>query len=120
MHFVLIPIGSGGDVYPFIGVGLELRRRGHQVTLITNGYFEAMARRLGFEFAPFGTAEEYLAAIQAAGFVDIAISRTDLPVEMVEEGISKLGETATLALSSETPVAEMVFSARITAVKPLG
>jgi SAM-dependent methyltransferase len=64
--------------------------------------------------------KEYLAAIQAAGFVDIAISRTDLPVEMVEEGINKLGETATLALSSETPVAEMVFSARITAIKPLG
>jgi SAM-dependent methyltransferase len=64
--------------------------------------------------------KDYLAAIQQAGFGDISLSRTYLPVDMVEEGISQLGEMGAQVAASETPVAEMVFSARITALKPLG
>ena len=38
-------IGSSGDVHPFVGLGMALRRRGHRVTLITSGYFEKLVRR---------------------------------------------------------------------------
>ena len=64
--------------------------------------------------------KDYLAAIQQAGFGEITLGRSNLPVEMVEEGISQLGEMGVKVISSETPVAEKVFSARITARKPLG
>lgn len=63
---------------------------------------------------------DYLAAIRQAGFGEITLGRTNLPVEMVEEGITQLGEMGVAVISSETPVAEKVFSARITARKPLG
>ena len=33
LHAVLSALGSSGDVHPFIGVGRELARRGHAVTL---------------------------------------------------------------------------------------
>jgi len=63
---------------------------------------------------------DYLAAIRQAGFGEITLGRTNLPIEMVEEGISQLGEMGVAVISSETLVAEKVFSARITARKPLG
>src|SRR4051812_16458622 len=50
MHVLLIPIGSHGDVHPFVGLGLALRDRGHRVTLITSTLFEPLARRFGFDF----------------------------------------------------------------------
>ncbi len=54
MDALLIPVGSYGDVHPFVGLALALRRRGHRVTLVTNGYFEPLIRRVGIDFVPFG------------------------------------------------------------------
>ena len=59
MKILLVPIGSAGDVHPFVGLGTALRDRGHQVTLVTNGYFESLVRRVGLDFVPVGTAEEF-------------------------------------------------------------
>lgn len=64
MHAILVAIGSSGDVHPFVGIGLELAARGHRVTLLASGYFEDLARRVGFEFVPVLTAEEFLAIIK--------------------------------------------------------
>lgn len=44
MHALLIPFGSAGDVNPFLGLAAELQRRGHTVTVATNGYFVPKAR----------------------------------------------------------------------------
>ena len=64
LEFLLIPIGSAGDVHPLVALGLALKRRGHAVTLYTNGHFEALARRAGLDFLPLGTAEDFRAAIE--------------------------------------------------------
>ncbi len=53
-HFVLNPVGSHGDVHPFVGIGVELRRRGHRVTIATNGHFESLALAAGLEFVEVG------------------------------------------------------------------
>ena len=37
-----MPVGSHGDVHPFIGVGLALRARGHRVRAFTSGYYAAL------------------------------------------------------------------------------
>jgi rhamnosyltransferase subunit B len=63
MKLVLVPVGSAGDVFPFVGLGMGLQRRGHEVLVITNSYFEATIRKAGLDFEPFGTVEEYRAAI---------------------------------------------------------
>ena len=36
MRVLLIPVGSHGDVHPFVGLGHALRARGHQVTFLIN------------------------------------------------------------------------------------
>jgi len=59
MNFLLNPIGTVGDVFPYLGIGNVLRARGHRVTIITNPHFEALVREMGFGFAPIGTAEGF-------------------------------------------------------------
>jgi len=59
VNVLLVTLGSHGDVHPFIGLALELRRRGHRATLATNGHFEKLARDAGVDFLPIGTDEEY-------------------------------------------------------------
>lgn len=62
MHAILVPMGSYGDVHPFIGLGRELQRRGHDVTVITSAYFEDLTRKAGLDFVPLGAPEDYLNA----------------------------------------------------------
>lgn len=59
MHVLLATVGSYGDVYPFVGIGAELKRRGHKVTLLTNEHFQALGHQQGFDFVPLGTEAEY-------------------------------------------------------------
>ena len=60
MDILLVPLGSHGDVHPFVGIGLALRRRGHRVRVILNPYFAPLAEAAGLEVIPIGTAEEYV------------------------------------------------------------
>lgn len=59
LNILLTTVGSAGDVHPFVGLGVALKRRGHRVTLITSGAFEALARKAGLEFVACVSADEY-------------------------------------------------------------
>ena len=59
MNVLLTPIGSAGDNYPFLGIGTELARRGHRVTVITNDHFAPVVRGSGLDFVSIGTDDEY-------------------------------------------------------------
>jgi UDP:flavonoid glycosyltransferase YjiC (YdhE family) len=61
MNIILFTIGSHGDVHPFVGIGVALRRRGHDVTLITNEHFRALAERAGLGFAALGSENQFQA-----------------------------------------------------------
>src|SRR4029077_20423176 len=63
-NFLLMPLGSAGDTYPLIGIGTELRRRGHGVSILVNGHFKAAAERAGLEYVEMGAAEDYLAMLK--------------------------------------------------------
>lgn len=60
MKVLLLTLGSHGDVHPFVGLALEMRRRGHVPVIATNGHFEALVRGVGLEFLSIGSEEEYL------------------------------------------------------------
>ena len=64
IHFLLVGLGSAGDVHPFIGLGRALRARGHRVTLITNPYFASAVSSAGLEFVPISTEEQLLAGMR--------------------------------------------------------
>src|ERR1700720_4565074 len=45
---VLLPaLGSAGDVHPMIELGIALKKRGHQATIITNALFEQQVQDAG-------------------------------------------------------------------------
>ena len=52
MLFSMVAIGSTGDVRPYILLGRELQRRGHQTRLIAFAPFEEAARQVGMDFLP--------------------------------------------------------------------
>jgi UDP:flavonoid glycosyltransferase YjiC (YdhE family) len=57
-NIVLTPIGSGGDVHPFVGVGRALRERGHDVTVITSEPFREIIENAGLRFIQHMSEEE--------------------------------------------------------------
>src|SRR5262245_40581913 len=54
MRALLTTIGSSGDVNPSIAIGCELQRRGHEVTLLANPYFEPAVTSAGLRYAALG------------------------------------------------------------------
>lgn len=58
MHFLFPTVGSAGDIHPLIPLGQALQKRGHQVTIITNGYHQTVIQQSGLSFIEFGTAAE--------------------------------------------------------------
>jgi UDP:flavonoid glycosyltransferase YjiC (YdhE family) len=62
--------GTLGDVLPFVAVGAELVKRGHDVTFVSNPVFEPLARKAGVSFAPVGTEREYRDFVEDPGLWD--------------------------------------------------
>src|SRR5262245_58212180 len=62
-NVLLMPMGSHGDVNPFIPLGQALQARGHAVTLLTSAYFEPLARKARLPFVGIGTVEEFQACL---------------------------------------------------------
>ncbi len=60
MNILLCPMGSSGDVHPFVGLGVALAARGHRVRMIVNEYFEELVRRVGLEYIEFTTAKDFI------------------------------------------------------------
>jgi rhamnosyltransferase subunit B len=58
-HFLLTPVGSSGDVHPFIGIGRVLRTRGHDVTLVTAEPFREVAERAGLRFVTTHSTQDF-------------------------------------------------------------
>lgn len=63
MHIIIIAVGSSGDVHPLLGLGRTFARQGHRVSFCTSPAFANVVERCGLRFLPFGTSEEYYAAI---------------------------------------------------------
>lgn len=59
MNFLLMTIGSHGDVHPFVGVAKALKARRHRVWLAVNEAFEEMVRRAGIEYVQLGTRDVF-------------------------------------------------------------
>ncbi|MEM7231263.1 MAG: nucleotide disphospho-sugar-binding domain-containing protein [Planctomycetota bacterium] len=58
MHAILISMGTDGDVYPYLGLAVVLRGRGHRVTVLTHSNYESTAKSLGAEFRSIVSEEE--------------------------------------------------------------
>lgn len=70
MRILISTIGTAGDLHPFIGVGVALRARGHDVTMLANPYFRPRIERAGLAFEGIGDAADYLRFVQNGTLVD--------------------------------------------------
>jgi len=53
-RIVIASFGSLGDLHPFLALAVELRGRGHSVTIATAPHYADRIAALGFAFAPIG------------------------------------------------------------------
>jgi rhamnosyltransferase subunit B len=56
---IMTGLGTLGETTPYVAVGAELRRRGHEVALVSNPVFERQANEAGLTHVPLGTLDEY-------------------------------------------------------------
>lgn len=59
VNFLLFPVGSAGDIHPYVGLGKALKARGHRVTVITNSYYRELIEKVGLDFVGLGNREEF-------------------------------------------------------------
>lgn len=64
MRFLLTPVGSSGDVHPFVGIGRELSARGHEVILFGAEPHRQVVEKSGIEFVSTVSTESYNEATQ--------------------------------------------------------
>jgi vancomycin aglycone glucosyltransferase len=81
MRALLVAVGTRGDVQPALALGLELRRRGHDVRVCTSPNFVEWARRLGLDAVPMGV--EMRAPAR----------RTGTPASLTPEELRRLSES---------------------------
>ena len=70
MHFVLVPFGTAGDVYPYMGIGVGLRKRGHRVTVITHSQFRDLVQRFGLDYVDLNDSASYAETMNHADHWD--------------------------------------------------
>lgn len=58
-RILLAPLGSWGDVNPFLWIGRTLQSRGHEVAVVANPHFGPAIEKLGLRLIPAGTAEHF-------------------------------------------------------------
>ncbi|MBI3660044.1 glycosyltransferase family 1 protein [Candidatus Acetothermia bacterium] len=67
MKITIITLGSTGDVYPYVGLGLGLQASGHSVRLATNARFEKFILQRGLGFSPMGDDRQSVTAPGTGG-----------------------------------------------------
>lgn len=66
MRILIATAGSHGDVLPFMAIGRELSRRGHEIYFYANPVFAEFVTNAGLHFRPVGTAHAYAALFSEA------------------------------------------------------
>jgi rhamnosyltransferase subunit B len=96
MRVIISTIGTAGDVHPFIAVGQALRRRGHEVMLLSHEVFRARVEWAGLEFRSLGEAATYERVVKHPHFAHhlrgLTFAFHHLIAESVEPTVRRLGE----------------------------
>lgn len=70
MRILIMAVGSLGDILPFVALGVELQRRGHQIRMYGNGYFRRCCEDQGLHFCATSDAAEHEAFLRSPASTD--------------------------------------------------
>ena len=73
-RFVVAALGSAGDVYPFLEIAACIKDLGYDVSLISFGNLEEIARSRGLDFVEFGEFDKIESVFQRAGIQSVFCS----------------------------------------------
>lgn len=63
-HYLVITVGTTGDIHPFMRIANALKTLGRKVTFITHSYYENVVRGAGLPFIGIGTDDEFLRVLR--------------------------------------------------------
>jgi UDP:flavonoid glycosyltransferase YjiC (YdhE family) len=115
MRVLLVSIGTAGDLLPFIALGKALRGRGHDVTVLGNGYFRDVAHREALGFVEVCSADEHVRRTRQRSGWDLRRSFREGGRNLLEDMPRVYEAVAAHYVPGETVVAAagMMFGARI-------
>ncbi|MCC6682089.1 MAG: glycosyltransferase [Phycisphaeraceae bacterium] len=113
LRILLMPVGSAGDVHPFVGLGVALRQRGHDVVLATNGHFRDLAQRARLAFIEHGTEQEFRQVIEDPALWKPDIRSTRLVFGMATQLLRQQYELCTSQPWSVIVAGPLAFGARV-------
>jgi|GEM_PF-5614283 len=97
MRITMICIGSTGDVRPYLVLGRELKRRGHEVSICAFATFESAVRAEGLGFRPVsGDVKTFMANLMN-GANGVAFLK-----QVRDIGVAVIGQTKNLAPADKT------------------
>jgi UDP:flavonoid glycosyltransferase YjiC (YdhE family) len=115
MRVLLASIGTLGDLLPFVALGKALRARGHDVTVLGNGYFRDVVEKEALGFVEVCSAEEHLERARQRNNWDVRRSFREGGKNLLEDMPRVYEAVAAHYVAGETVVAAagMMFGARI-------
>lgn len=60
LHYLIITVGTAGDIHPFMRIASALQALGRKVTFITDTYHANLIKGVGLPFIGLGTDADYL------------------------------------------------------------
>lgn len=96
MRILIATAGSHGDVLPFVAIGRELSRRGHEIYFYANPVFADLVTNAGLHFRPVGTARAY-----AALFSEAVENNPDRAFRRVAREFESLGSEYYVAMQAD-------------------
>ncbi|MCW5651861.1 MAG: glycosyltransferase family 1 protein [Ramlibacter sp.] len=116
MHYLVVAVGTGGDLNPFLHLGRALQGLGHRLTFLTNAVHAAAVESAGLPLVTMGTVEEHQQLLAnpdvwdpRKGFAALMGNYSHQINQMVEAiaGVSAEGEKVVLAHPFAVPAAVM-------------
>ncbi len=105
-HYLVITVGTTGDIHPFMRIATAWQALGRKVTFITNSYHAKLVQSAGLSFVGLGTDEEYLRVVAnpdlwdpKKGFSALMATYSDL-LKQIDEAIR--------AVSAQVPLVALV------------
>lgn len=102
-HYLLITVGTTGDIHPFMRIASALQSLGRKVSFITHSYYENVVRDAGLPFIGIGTDEEFLAVLRNPAIWDAKKGFSALLADY-STGIKQLLEAIHSASAQQPPV----------------